>query len=161
MSFLTPIVIGDIIIATGSILWVAYYLRVTRKEMAFKGDLNVLMLLPPLVTVGYGVWYLATTRTPEAIGVLLIALVFFIFFAIGGGGLTEKGIVGGGGFTTEWERIKDIWFQSTRDNSLALMYRINGMPGVRHFRMVGNDRKNVSKFVKRYYGKAPADRKPE
>ncbi len=135
MSFLTPIVIGDIIIATGIILWVAYYLLVTRKEMAFKGDLNVL--------------------------VLLIALVFFIFFAIGGGGLTEKGIVGGGGFTTEWERIKDIWFQSTRDNSLALMYRINGMPGVRHFRMVGNDRKNVSKFVKRYYGKAPADRKPE
>ena len=66
-----------------------------------------------------------------------------------------------GGFTTEWERIKDIWFQSTRDNSLALMYRINGMPGIRHFRMVGNDRKNVSKFVKRYYGKAPADRKPE
>ena len=29
------------------------------------------------------------------------------------------------------------------------------------FRMVGNDRKNVSKFIKRYYGKAPADRKPE
>ena len=161
MSFLTPIVIGDIIIATGIILWVAYYLLVTRKEMAFKGDLNVLMLLPPLVMVGYGVWYFATTRTAEAGGVLLIALVFFIFFAIGGGGLTEKGIVGGGGFTTEWERIKDIWFQSTRDNSLALMYRINGMPGVRHFRMVGNDRKNVSKFVKRYYGKAPADRKPE
>ena len=150
MSFLTPIVIGDIIIATGIILWVAYYLLVTRKEMAFKGDLNVLMLLPPLVMVGYGVWYFATTRTAEAVGVLLIALVFFIFFAIGGGG-----------FTTEWERIKDIWFQSTRDNSLALMYRINGMPGVRHFRMVGNDRKNVSKFVKRYYGKAPADRKPE
>ena len=47
------------------------------------------------------------------------------------------------------------------DDSGLSVDELNGMPGVRHFRMVGNDRKNVSKFVKRYYGKAPAERKPE
>ena len=54
-----------------------------------------------------------------------------------------------------------VWFQSTRDKSLAVMYTIDGMPGMRHFRLVGNDRKNVSKFIKRHWGKVPGDKKPQ
>lgn len=161
MGFLAPIVIGDIILATGLVLWVGYVFAIQRREMAFKGDFNVLAMLPPLIFVGYGVWYLVSSPSPEAVGVLLIALYLFMFFGLNGGGITEKGLVGSGGMVTEWERIKDIWFQATRDNSLAVMYRTHGMPGVRHFRLVGNDRKNVSRYIKQHWGKAPADRKPE
>ena len=161
MSFLTPIVIGDIVLATALVLWVVYILVILPKELVFKGDYNVLLMLPPLLFVGYGVWYVATRRSAEAVGVLLLSLYLFVYFSLNAGGLTEKGIVGAGGLTTEWERIKDMWYQPTQDGALAIMYRISGMPGTRHFRLVGKDRKNVSRFIKQHWGKAPADRKPK
>lgn len=162
MPDLSPIIIGDIILATVLVLWIVFYVFVQRKEMAFAGDLNVLTMIPPAVLVAYGIWYLWSNPSPEGVSILLIALIFFVFFGIGSGGLTEKGIVGSGGFTTGWDRIKDIWFQSTRDNkSVAVMYKISGMPGTRHFYVPGNDRKNLSKYIKKHWGKAPSDRKPE
>ena len=161
MAFLTPIVIGDIVLGTGLVLWLFYCLVVQRREMEFKGDYNLIAMLPPLLFVCYGIWYVVSSPAPESVGVLLIALYLFCFFSLNAGGITEKGIVGTGGITYEWERIKDIWFQPTRDNSLAIMYKLNSMPGIRHFRMIGKDRKNVSKYIKKYWGKAPSDRKPE
>ncbi len=161
MAFLTPIVIGDIVLGTAIVLWVVYVLFIQRKDMAFKGDFNILAMLPPLLFVGYGIWYVVTSPSPEAVAVLLIAIGIFVYFGLNAGGITEKGIVGTGGLVTEWERIKAIWYQPTRDKNLAIMYTTHGMPGVRHFRMVGNDRKNVSRFIKKYWGQAPADKKPE
>ncbi|RVU98688.1 hypothetical protein EII22_02480 [Coriobacteriales bacterium OH1046] len=162
MPPISPIIIADIILATILILWIVFYVLVQRREMAFAGDLNVLTVIPPAVLVAYGIWYLWDNPSPESLAVLLIALIFFVFFGLGSGGLTERGIVGNGGFTTEWSRVKEIWFQSTRGGkSVAVMYRINGMPGTRHFYVPGNDRKNLSRYIRAHWGKAPGDRKPE
>jgi|GEM_PF-2874964 len=160
MPFLTPIVIGDILLATGLILWVAFCLIVQRKKMVIRGDLNLLAMLPPLVLVGYGIWHVFSTPSPESVAVLLIAFYILTFFGLNSGGVTEKGIVGTGGIVYEWDRIKDIWFQTTRDKRFAVMYTLKGMPGVRHFRMADNDRKNMSKLIKRCCGKTPANKKP-
>ena len=162
MPNLSPIVLGDIVIAIGLAFWVGYAGLVQRKQMEFVGDLNMLLMIAPTVLVGYGIYSLVTNFSAEGLAVLLITLIVFVFFGLGTGGITRDGIVGSGGFVTSWDRIKDIWIQIPRDkNSIAVMYKIKGMPGTRHFFIAGASQKKVSQYIKKYYGKAPGNRKPE
>ena len=162
MFSLSPIVVGDIIMAIALVVWVGYSAFVQRKQMEFTGDLNMLLMIAPVVLVGYGIYSMVTNPSPEGLAVLLLTLLVFVFFGLGNGGITKDGIVGSGGFVTSWDRIKDIWLQIPRDkNSIAVMYKISGMPGTRHFFVAGASQKKISQFIKKYWGKAPGNRKPE
>ena len=162
MPSLSPIVVGDIFMALGLIFWVGYAAFVQRKQMDFVGDLNLLLMIAPTVMLGYGIYSLVTNFSPEGLAVLLITMIVFVFFGLGTGGITRDGIVGSGGFVTSWDRIKDIWIQIPRDkDSIAVMYKIHGQPGTRHFFIAGTTQKKVSQYIKKYWGKAPGNRKPE